>query len=230
MNETRSALIIIDMEKGFVSPDSPFCIVNAEKTVKNCTKVIDKARTLDIPIFFVKRLYRGNGSDVEITRYQKWKQKGMAMQPSSTGNSSAEAYPGLAPKEGDYTIIKPRWSAFFATDLDLLLRRLDVDTIILMGTTTPNCIRTTAYDGNALDYEVVVIEDGCSSQTAEIQKANMDDMERMGAVIMDSESFCHHYSGVEPNKLEIRENIIQTTVVPETFEQTSGYMIKRDIW
>ncbi|MFR3921291.1 MAG: cysteine hydrolase family protein [Dysosmobacter welbionis] len=41
------------------------------------------------------------------------------------------------PQPGDYTIIKPRWSAFFQTELDLILRRLDVRTVILTGTTTP---------------------------------------------------------------------------------------------
>ena len=84
---------------------------------------------------------------------------------------------------GDYCIVKPRFSAFFSTQLDLLLRRLGVDTVILAGTTTPNCIRTTCYDALSLDYDVVVLADCTSSVTDEVQSANLRDMARIGARI-----------------------------------------------
>mgnify|MGYP001725567083 CR=1 FL=1 len=61
--------------------------------------------------------------------------------------------------------------------------------MILAGTTTPNCVRTTCYDANALDYNVVVVEDCCSSQTEDIQRANIADMARMGALIMSESEF-----------------------------------------
>lgn len=94
---------------------------------------------------------------------------------------------GVRPDPADYEIIKPRYSAFFQTALDLLLRRLGVDTVLLTGTTTPNCIRTTCYDAISLDYRVVVVEDCCSSNTEEIQRANMLDMANVGALIRSSE-------------------------------------------
>ena len=65
--------------------------------------------------------------------------------------------------------------------------------IILTGTTTPNCIRTTAYDGISLDYNVIALEDCCSSQTPEIQRANIDDMARIGVTVMTSEAFIASY-------------------------------------
>ncbi len=65
--------------------------------------------------------------------------------------------------------------------------------IILTGTTTPNCIRTTAYDGISLDYNVIALEDCCSSQTPEIQRANIEDMARIGVTIITSEEFIASY-------------------------------------
>ena len=113
------------------------------------------------------------------------------------GTEGAKEPCGLAPQAGDYSIIKPRWSAFFGTELDLILRRLGVRRVILAGTTTPNCIRTTCYDANALDYNVVILTDCTSSQTEEIQQANLADMERMGAVLMDTAAFeCYDESTV----------------------------------
>lgn len=188
-NPTRSALIIIDMENGFINSGSVHCIVNARGTIPACQKAVAAARSKGIPVFFVKRQYRANGSDVETTRYASWVGGGRAMQPGSTGESSDEFPPELQPEENDYVIVKPRWSAFFGTELDLILRRLQIRTVILMGTTTPNCIRTTCYDANSLDYNVVILEDCCSSQTEEIQRVNIEDMARMGAVIMTGEEF-----------------------------------------
>lgn len=80
-NETRSAMIVIDMEKGFVEPESAHCICTAKATVPACSRAIALAREKGIPVFFVNRIYRANGSDVEATRYHSWVQGGRAMTP-----------------------------------------------------------------------------------------------------------------------------------------------------
>lgn len=188
-NPTKSALIVIDMEKGFVEPESAHCIAMAKGTVPACIEAIQTARAKNIPVFFVNRIYRADGSDVEATRYAGWAQGGRAMTPGSTGPCSCEMPEGMAPRLGDYTIYKPRWSAFFQTELDLILRRLRIETVILIGTTTPNCVRTTCFDAVALDYNTVILTDCCSSQTEAIQQANLADMERIGAILSDGNQF-----------------------------------------
>ena len=90
----------------------------------------------------------------------------------------------------DICIEKPRFSAFFSTKLDMVLRRMGIGHIYLMGTTTPNCIRTTCFDALCLDYNVSVLEDCTSSVTPEIQSANILDMKNIGAEILSSEEFC----------------------------------------
>lgn len=181
------ALIIIDMQNGFLNPESPLCIKGARATVPACARMIAACRRAKWPVVFVNRAYRADGSDVENTRYQVWAAGGRPLTPGSTGPLSVENPPEFGRQEGDYEIIKPRYSAFFHTSLDLLLRRLGVDTVVLTGTTTPNCIRTTCYDAISLDYRVVVVEDCCSSNTEEIQRANMLDMANVGALIRSSE-------------------------------------------
>ncbi len=231
-NKTKSALLVIDMENGFINPESVHCIRNAAKTVPALTRSIQIAREKGIPIFFVKRIYRLDGSDVEMTRYDVWKDGNRAMSPSSTGKCSAQAPEGLQPKSGDYSIIKPRWSAFFHTELDLILRRLGIRTVILTGTTTPNCIRTTAYDANSLEYNVVVLEDCCSSQTEEIQRNNIEDMQRMGAVILSSKAFEQYdeYTITDQTEL-IRAELLQSSFAPEPFTQdVCGDVSWTDYW
>ena len=96
----------------------------------------------------------------------------------------------LAPQPGDRVIVKPRFSAFFNTNLDNVLRRLDVGTVVLTGTTTPNCIRTTCYDALSLDYNVAIIEDCTSSRTPAVQAANIEDMAHIGAQMITCDEFC----------------------------------------
>lgn len=180
----KTALIVIDMQKAFVEPGAAHCIKQAKGTVPACAEVIEKARAEGSPVFWVKRQYQPDGSDVEFTRREAWLAGGRTMAPGSKGINSEELAEGLYAKPGDYEIIKPRWSGFFQTKLDMMLRRLGIDTVVLIGTTTPNCIRTTCYDAIALDYKTIIIEKCCSSQTEEIQRVNMEDMERIGAEII----------------------------------------------
>lgn len=197
----KQALIVIDMQNGFLNPESPLCIRGARATVPACARVIAACRREEIPVVFVNRAYRADGSDVEHTRYQVWAEGGRPLTPGSTGPISVENPPEFGRRPEDYEIIKPRYSAFFQTPLDLLLRRLGVDTVLLAGTTTPNCIRTTCYDAVSLDYKVVILSDCCSSNTEEIQQANLLDMGNIGAKILLSTEFL---SALEGNTLSIR--------------------------
>lgn len=189
-SEERAALLVIDLERGFIDESSPLCIRGAGATLPACGQAIAYAREAGVPVFFIHRAYRANGSDVEACRYPGWQAGGKPLAPGSTGPGSVETPPEVTPQEGDYVVLKPRFSAFFHTELDLILRRLGVRTLYLTGTTTPNCIRTTCYDGLSLDYNVGILTDCCSSNSDEIQQANMVDMANIGATLMTCAAFC----------------------------------------
>ena len=112
MDWKTTALVVIDMENAFISKESPLCIQEAAKSVPACGRVIRKARERGIPVFFVNRIYRRNGSDVEFTRYDSWLGGNRYLAPNSTGALSIEVPAEFTPQKGDYTIIKPRFSAF----------------------------------------------------------------------------------------------------------------------
>lgn len=180
----QTALLVIDMQNGFLHPSSPLFIDGAPSTVPVCAGVIDFCRKNDIPIIFVTRRYDADGSNVERPRLEAWRRGGKPLSPGCPPELSDAVPPEFG--TADYHIIKPRYSAFFATGLDMLLRRLDIRTLVLAGTTTPNCIRTTCYDAISLDYDVVVLRDGTSSKTEEIQSSNLLDMENAGAAVLSS--------------------------------------------
>ena len=188
LNPQQTALLVIDMQEGFLNPESPTYIPMAWDNVPACAAVQNKARELGIPVYFVIRKYAEDGSDVEFTRYHAWKQGG---KPCSTAESPIgwnmpDAFTVLPT---DTVLVKPRYSAFFNTHLDGILRRKGIDTVVVTGTTTPNCIRATVFDAISLDYNTVVLSDCVSSVNEEVQRMSLRGMETIGAVIADSEAF-----------------------------------------
>lgn len=182
MNNT--ALIMIDMQKGFLNPASPCYIAGAAATVPACAKVIRHCRENRIPVFFVTRRYRADGSDVEHTRFAAWREGGKPVSPACPDAIGMDDPEEFGTDPSDYRVFKPRFSAFFQTELDGMLRRLAIRTVVLAGTTTPNCIRTSCYDAISLEYNVAVLTDCTSSATEEIQRSNLRDMENIGAQLI----------------------------------------------
>ena len=139
----RYALVVIDMQRGFLDASSPLFIPGAADTVPACARAIDCCHRAGVPVVFAVRHYRADGSDVERARYDVWARGGRPLSETCPPSMS-DAWPEEFHRaDTDYVIVKPRFSAFFHTELDLILRRLGVDTVLLAGTTTPNCIRST---------------------------------------------------------------------------------------
>ena len=183
----RAALLLIDMQNGFIDAASPLCIAGAAATVPACAHALAAAREHGLAVFHVRRAYAADGSDVEAVRWEAWAEGG---RPLSSADPMSLACPSeLAPAPGEPVVVKPSWSAFFGTDLDALLRARGIGTLVLAGTTTPNCVRSTAYDGLARGFNVAVLRDATSSRSPEAQEANLADMEAAGIQLIHTDDF-----------------------------------------
>ena len=183
----RAAFLLIDMQNGFIDGASPLCIAGAAATVPACAHALAAAREHGLAVFHVRRAYAADGSDVEAVRWEAWAEGG---RPLSSADPMSLACPSeLAPAPGEPVVVKPSWSAFFGTDLDFLLRARGIGTLVLAGTTTPNCVRSTAYDGLARGFNVAVLRDATSSRSPEAQEANLADMEAAGIQLIHTDDF-----------------------------------------
>lgn len=183
----RATFLLIDMQNGFIDGASPLCIAGAAATVPTCARALEAARAHGVPVYHVRRTYAADGSDVEAVRWKAWAEGGRPLSPADP--ISLDCPPELAPAPGEPVVVKPSWSAFFGTDLDALLRARGIGTIVLAGTTTPNCVRSTAYDGLALGFNVAVLRDATSSRSPEAQEANLADMEAAGIQLIHTDDF-----------------------------------------
>ena len=183
----RAAFLLIDMQNGFIDGASPLCIAGAAATVPACAHALAAAREHGLAVFHVRRAYAADGSDVEAVRWEAWAEGGRPL--SSADPMSLSCPSELAPAPGEPVVVKPSWSAFFGTDLDVLLRARGIGTLVLAGTTTPNCVRSTAYDGLARGFNVAVLRDATSSRSPEAQEANLADMEAAGIQLIHTDDF-----------------------------------------
>ncbi|KAK6127958.1 hypothetical protein DH2020_038296 [Rehmannia glutinosa] len=129
------------------------------------------------------------GRDVELFRrhlYSVDKPK-----PTSKGSVGAELVDGLMIKDGDYKLVKTRFSAFFNTHLHSYLQGAGINKLVIIGVQTPNCIRQTVFDAVALDYQTVtVIVDATAAATPDIHIANVVDMANVGVATPTLEEWC----------------------------------------
>lgn len=151
---SSTALLIIDFQQAIFNGGPPQTIGSAEVLPK-ANKVLSLTRAARLPIIHTKEVHRKEmvdfGRELDGTEpihcLETW--------------SGTDFHPDLFPRDGEFAIAKRRYSAFFATDLDLLLRGLKVDTLVIMGTLTNVCVHYTAVDAHQHDYFFYVIEDCC---------------------------------------------------------------------
>lgn len=181
MSSNKYALAIIDMQKDFVLPNSPCCIAGAYPTIPNVEIVLNYFRSNNLPVFHIVREYRDDGSDIEKFRFKDFIDGKKCAVPNTVG---CEIVDELKPIDGEYRIVKNRFSGFMNTELDLILRRLGITDLVVTGTQYPNCVRATIFDAIALGYDVTVITDAASAATKEIEEANIIDLKNVGVRCM----------------------------------------------
>lgn len=186
MNSKKYVLLIIDMQNDFVLPGAPACVAGAYDTIPRIMKVLDFFRTKELPVFHIVREYRADGSDIEITRLSGFLNNKPYTVPGTDGCKIVE---GLTPVQGEYRIVKNRFSGFMNTELDFMLRRVGATHLIICGTQYPNCIRATIFDAISYGYPVINITDATSAQTLEIADANIADLKNIGVECISWDEF-----------------------------------------
>ena len=91
-------------------------------------------------------------------------------------------------EEKDYVIRKRRYSGFFGTDLDLVLRENHIENVVIVGTKTNCCIRATVTDAFYLDYNGIVISDCVATNSEEVNRVHQEDIRKYLGQVVDSDT------------------------------------------
>jgi nicotinamidase-related amidase len=172
--------MVIDMQN-----DAMLMVPSGKEIIPNIKKVLDNSRDNKVPIIHKNRVQRANGIDVERFRVELFEKTPFLVD----GTDGAKIVQELEPTKDEIIVKGARFSGFFQTDLHLILSRLGIQTIVMSGIQTPNCIRATVTDAIAYDYDVVLLNDAISAQTPEIHEANLLDMKNMGVSIISTSDY-----------------------------------------
>ena len=165
MNKT--ALIVVDMVKDFTDPQGLVYYPQNEQVLPTIAKVIEACRAHGKEIIFMQHCYRKDKPEKNLVN----------MRPNCLEGSGGE----------DYVIKKRRYSAFFGTDLDLVLRENHVENVIIVGTKTNCCIRATVTDAYYLDYNTIVLSDCVATNSEEVNRVHLEDIRKYFGTVMTSE-------------------------------------------
>ncbi len=147
------------MQKDNVDIGAPFSIgEEGRKIIPNLQHLLATAREKNLPVIYTCDSFLPDDFIFQDR-----------MKPHCIRGTTGEAVISeLQPQDSDFIVPKRRFSAFFRTDLDITLRYLGVDTIVVGGISTPVCVMTTALDGVSNDFRVIILDDCCAAYQREI--------------------------------------------------------------
>jgi len=176
-SRTPTALILVDVINSFYEPGQPNHYPGVEETLPALGRLRDAARRRNtLLVHAVERHHRGL-DDFEFGKLPRHHQR---------GEHDADFFPGFEPEDRDREIVIPkrRYSAFYATDLDLTLREQGIRRVVISGVKTNVCIRATVQDGFAGGFDVVVPREATNSNRPHLAEASLEDIERyFGSVV-----------------------------------------------
>ncbi len=179
-NWSAAALVTIDMQSDFATPAGSCFVPGTDRIRPELHRLVTAFRQSEKPIFHAIRLYLSDGSNAERCRRESLRTGATIARPGTTGADLADGcgFPNGVDTSDmienpwkqkgmmEWVFYKPRWSAFFDTELASRLKELNVDTIVVAGCNFPNCPSATLFDATERDFRVVLASDAVSGISA----------------------------------------------------------------
>jgi nicotinamidase-related amidase len=192
-----AALVLIDMQRDFLDQgDAPMPVPGTGAVIPAIAKLARAFRERGLPIVHAVRLYRADGSNVDLVRRQSVEQGARITLPGSSGSQiAAELLPKVVELDhqlllsgdwqqvgnAEHVMYKPRWGAFYDTTLERRLRESGSDTVVFAGCNFPNCPRTSIYEASERDFRIVLVSDAMSG----VYDRGVDECRAIGVAVRD---------------------------------------------
>jgi|SRR5579872_5394003 len=192
------ALITVDMQRDFLAGE-PFEIPGTSEILPKLQMLVAAFRRKQLPIVHMVRLYKSDGSNVDLCRRRAVERGTAIVRPGTAG---AELHASLLPRfdlkldaglllsgtpqpfsSMEWVMYKPRWGAFYQTTLEQHLSSLGVTSLAFTGCNFPNCPRTSIYEASERDFRIVLVTDAISG----LYDRGKDEMTGIGVSLMSAE-------------------------------------------
>jgi nicotinamidase-related amidase len=164
------AVLVVDMQNDILKGPLARASVRADlaRALPNVRALIDVAHEMDVPVIFTRIAFRPDYVDANPESPARILKAGLL-----DGTSGAAVIDEVTPEDRDYTVLKRRASAFYGTDLDILLRGLGAHSLVIAGCATSRAVESTARDAHARDYHAIVLDDAAFGMTTELHNASL---------------------------------------------------------
>ncbi len=203
----RAALLTINGQRDFTLARSALRTCGVERALPAMRTLVQAFRDLGAPVFHAIRLYRPDGSNVDMFRRSAVEEGLRVLMPGTLG---AELVDEIRPQRDvrldpdellqggfqeigsrEWVFYRPRWGAFYQTALADRLEALDVSTLVICGCNFPTSGRATVYEAGARDFRVVLVSDAFSGSCEE----TLCELCRIGVYLMDSQTCLEWLAG-----------------------------------
>jgi nicotinamidase-related amidase len=179
-----AALVLVDVQRDFLDipgditgEEAPMPVEGTRAAISAMAKLAKVFRERGLPIVHVVRLYQPDGSNVDLVRRRLIEHGARIAAPGSTGSQIAvELLPNVVELDhellllgglqqvgtAEHVMYKPRWGAFYHTELERHLRESGSNTLVFAGCNFPNCPRTSIYEASERDFRIVLVSDAVS--------------------------------------------------------------------
>jgi nicotinamidase-related amidase len=163
VDRAHTAILIMDYQAAVVEGFA----TDQEALLKNAALVLTRARGAGLKVIYIVVNFRPGYPEVSPrnVNFNAVRQSGRFLNETGT-----QVHPAVAPQAGDIVVTKHRVGAFPGTDLDMILRANDIETIVMFGIATSGVVLSTLRYASDADYRLVVIKDCCSDRDAEVHR------------------------------------------------------------
>jgi len=184
----RTAILCMDYQTGIVAGIGDDV---ADNILPLAAKTLDAARSAGIMVIYIHVGFRDGFPEISQNNAMFSALANDPLRQKMFEPSMTDIHPAVAPNDGDIVITKRRVSAFYGTELDIVLRAGGIDTLIMFGIATSGVVLSTLTDAIDADYRVTVIKDLCADSDVKLHTALLDFYAKRGDVITADGSIDH---------------------------------------
>jgi nicotinamidase-related amidase len=169
----KDVLLLVDVLGRFEHEDGDQLLRSFRDRHRALVASIDSARFSNVPV-----IYAQDNDGI-------WDGDGLGLVRRALAGNGGGLVAAIAPRDGDRLIVKPRYSAFDWTPLELILRELETERILLAGTATEMCVAQTAISARELGFSVSVLAEACATVDEEHEALALDYLERIAGAYVE---------------------------------------------
>ena len=182
--EANTALLVMDMQEKMLSS-----FPSSAPLIDNVGKAIAHAREKNIPVIYVRICFRPGAPEISPNNKPFSAFTANYELTEDFMNQWKEIHPSLAPEKGEIIVDKRRISAFSGSDLDVVLRAKNIQTLVLTGIATSGVVLSTIREASDKDFSIIVLEDGCADREADTHHFLMEKIFPRQAEVMRVEEW-----------------------------------------